>query len=415
LTLGWGLFVLWRQADIITVTNAQITTFTAWCRSLATSSAAILPASDTSSDGIRELNLALPQARQLVTHAIKVKSETIQGLRDKRQALEHQLKAREESLQKLSSRLAELAELDSLAVQLKRTTAIFLKRMDAFHSDADDLDQVTAKAIASESDQLLRLAADWKLGIAERGARKFIRSLAETPYIAPLNLAGDTVSAQAERSELEVQLEVYYQHSLQLSDLAINAGRITSQMVQGAAFAARLAALWHGLALKSHDAERCDALLAPLEEAQALVLLEPELRATNFINPQAEDLERTLPAVPKQIWVSSLYHVYLALAELAKGEGVQVATRIRSGGPKVLLAIQVSATTGKPLPQRSDKQAYHLEISRSMLAPFHISLSVLPAVDGPYPVVLSWSQPGSEVNLLPPQRPVLDDEPEQCS
>jgi len=403
LTLGWGLFVLWRQADIVRTTNAQISTFTGWCRSLATSSAAILPASAASADGIRELNLGLPQSRQLVTHAIKVKSETIQGLRDKRQALEHQLKGREETLQKLTSRLSELAELDSLAVQLKRTTAIFLKRMDALHSDADDLDQITAQAIAGESDQLLRLASDWKLGIAERGARKFIRSLAETPHTAALNPVEGTVAAEAAPSELEAQLELYYQHSLQLSDLAVNAGRITDQIVQAAAFAARLAALWHGLALKSHDTERCEGLLAPLEEAQALVLLEPELRATHFINPQAEDLERDLPAVPKHIWVSSLYHVYLALAELAKGEGVQVATRIRSGGPKVMLAIQVSAPTGKPLPQRSDKQAYHLEISRSMLAPFHISLSVLPAVDGPYPIVLSWSQPGSEIDLVPPR------------
>ena len=410
LTLGWGLYVLWREAGAAQRTNTQVVDFTAWCRSLASSSAAIAPPSVTTAEGLVELNLGLPIARSLVNHALQVKNEAMHGLRHKRQTLEAQLKTKEDELQKLKVRLAELAELDSLAVQLKRTTAIFLQRMDSFHSDVDDLDQIAAKQIGHEGNALLRLATQWQHGIAARGARKFIRSLAETPH----DLAASPQDGQTQDlsvvSELDVQLADYYQHSLQLSDLAITTQRITGQLQHTASFAARLAALWHGLALKSHDAEPCDSLLAPMEEAQALVQLEPDLLAACFINPEAEDLERNLPAVPKPIWISSLYHVYIALAELAKGESAQVVTRLRGSGTKTLLVIQVSSTAGKPLPQRSERQAYHLEISRAMLAPFHISLSVLPALDGPYPIVLTWSPPDlNETGALPGRTPAESD------
>ena len=177
----------------------------------------------------------------------------------------------------------------------------------------------------------------------------------------------------------------------EISDVATHATQIGSRLINQASSATRLAGLWHGLALKTHESESCENLQQPLDEAQALVRLAPGLRNSKFLNPTAEVLPKILPDLPKTVWVSALYHVYLALAEIARPSNLGIVTRPRAEPDKTLLVIQVATQPGTEVPRRSEKQAYHLDIARAILTPFHVTLAVLPALEGPYPVVISWN------------------------
>ncbi len=327
-----------------------------------------------------ELEGDLVLAKQMIGHALQLKSDAVHGLTSRRSLLESQLKSKEEEIQKLRHRLAELAELDSLAIQLARTTGSFLERMEAFHNEAEDLEAIVGGAVADGSKSLFHVLLDWQQGITERGARKFLRSLSETPG---LNNEQDSL--------LDEQVILLLNLAGEITDQATSSASRTRKLVETCAFATKLAGLWHGLALKTNAEKSCASLIQPLEEAQGLVRMEKAFARVDFTNLVTDRESECIPELPKTVWVSALYHLYLAMAELASGQDAKIVSRMRRDQGKILFVIQAT-TDGKPLPKRGEKQAYHMEISRSILMPFEISLGVLPALDGPFPVSLSWAE-----------------------
>lgn len=366
----------WKKSKV----KDELQAFGDWAKSLTPGGEITLPGKERlAMTGNLQEDLLL--ARQMVAHAVQLKTDMVHGLSARRGLLESQLKSREEEIQKLKHRLAELAELDSLAIQLARTTGSFLERMEAFHDDAEDLEALCSRGVAAGSKSLFDVLMDWQQGIAERGARKFLRSLSETPG---LNNEQDSL--------LDEQVMLLLTLSGEVADQASAAATRSAKLVETCAFATKLAGLWHGLALKTNAEKVCTSLAQPLEEAQGLVRMEKAFANVDFANLVTEREAECIPELPKTVWVSALYHVYLAMAELAAGQDAKIVSRMRRDQGKILFVIQATAEGGKALPKRGEKQAYHMEISRSILGPFDISLTVLPALDGPFPVSLAWSE-----------------------
>jgi hypothetical protein len=249
--------------------------------------------------------------------------------------------------------------------------------MDELHAEAHALDQLANNALAGDAAALAAQLAVWRQGITERGARKFLRGLSETPGASEGATALDDEIARLEARTAGV------------AAAGTSATARTARLRDAAAFAARVAGLWHGLALKTHEDQSCDSLLQPLAEAEALLAIEPPLAGLTFANPPEDVDAARLPELPKALWVSALYHVLHAVAEVAHGAEARVVSRIRPDGDKLVLVVQIAA--GALLPRRGGQQAYHLEIARAMLAPFGIAVSALPTLDGPYPAALAWS------------------------
>ena len=147
--------------------------------------------------------------------------------------------------------------------------------MDQFRSETDDL---TAGVLCSLKDHCQSLRAfsdDWRHGINNRGARKFIRGLAESQSIEEDGL-----------SELDRHLTYLIDICSEISDLTRHATQIGHKLITQANVSARLAGLWHGLSLKTNEAELCESLQQPIDEAQMLVRLAPGLHPSKFIiNP----------------------------------------------------------------------------------------------------------------------------------
>ncbi len=374
IALGCLLIAMGRERANRLAAVRGLTDFVNWCCTLTPSSESILAASG------RHEKSPLNLAKKLITHALQLKSDAIANQDQKKAVLSDQVTKQEDELQKLRSRLSDLAELDSLALQLQHSTSAFLKQMEQFRGETDDLTAGILTALSDRGQALRMFLDEWQQGINERGARKFIRGLAETQ-----------ITDDDGVTELDRQLGFLISVCSEIGDVTHHAKQVGQKLITQANLATKLAGLWHGLAMKTHDAEICENLQLPIDEAQTLVRLAPGLKSAKFINPGSDSLPKNLPELPRTVWVSALYHVYLALADLARSAQSGVVSRVRVEPEKSLLVIQVASQNGAEVPKRSDKQAYHLDIARAILSPFQIALTVLPALEGPYPVVLSWS------------------------
>lgn len=392
----------WRAAEML------LNDFSVWCRTLTPlgDGVAIQP---VLTNGRR---VSLSQAQQFVSQALQVKIEAMRGLTVKRHALEDAVKQRDGEIQSLERRLSELAELDSLATQLLRTTGSFLSRMDEFHSRAEDMCDIVGGRLAEQSQVLGKMVRDWQQGIAERGARKFIRALAETPGHGIALSDGSEPSDASGSTLLDDELRRLGALATDISDLSVGASVESHTLVEGAAFAAQIAAFWHGLALRTDDEAPCLSLFEPIDDAQQLVKLEADFTNQPFSNLLSEDEATLIPPIAKPVWGSALYHIYLCMAELADGSLAPIATRLRVQDDKILLVVSlVGQNAGQK--QRSEREPHHLEVARSILAPFAIGLAVLPTLGGPYPVALSWdvsalsTKASATLSQLPTKRRAL--------
>jgi hypothetical protein len=403
----------WRTRQEWRAAATHLADFSNWCRSLT-------PLGDTVTVepvvGAHN-QVSLSQAQQFVSQALQVKIEAMRGLTVKRHALEDSVKARDAEIQNLERRLSELAELDSLATQLMRTTGSFLTRMQEFHSRAEDVCDVVGGRLAEQSQILEKMIADWQQGIAERGSRKFIRTLAETPGEGAALHDGTASGDQSGSTLLDDELKRLGALARDIADLAVGAAVDGHALVEDAAFAQQIAAFWHGLAMRSDDEAVCSSLFDPIDDAQQLVKLEAPHAALPFANLLTDDEATLIPPVAKPVWASALYHVYLCMAEMAEESGATIATRMRVTDDRVLLVVSLALGQSAHQKRRSDREPHHLEVARSILAPFDISLAVLPTLDGPFPVALSWNidaltaQAAAALKLLPAKRRALPPSP----
>ena len=73
-----------------------------------------------------------------------------------------------------------------------------------------------------------------------------------------------------------------------------------------------------------------------------------------------------------------------------------------------MLVVQVVATDDQVLPQRTQRQTYLLEVAKSVLTPFAVNVAALPALEGPFPIALTWQSTDKSIMALPEaHRPLL--------
>jgi hypothetical protein len=376
-----------RDASLI---DAAAGSFRDWCASAGRTTARSynVPVAPTTS----RICGVLAEARAEVEQTLAAKAEQIRALASQKAALSTDLAQRDEALLGHRERLAELAELDSLAVQLERTTGSYLERIRTLHSDADDLADTLGDALASRSRALRGLLTEWQRGVAARGARKFLRGLSETAAATP------------DRTELDEQLDRLASLSGDVCDIALATAQGARRIVDATTYAERIAAFWHGLALRTgHDAAVA-SLTAPLADAQALLQLEPAYARIAFDDRtiQSDAAPTPLPSLPHGAWATALYHLHAGLADAVPAElPVVITARLRSDHGRGLLVLQLTAADAAVaplLPQRVAARPRHVDLARAILAPFDVGVATLPALDGIFPIAVTWALPSAVAN-----------------
>lgn len=328
------------------------------------------------STGVPSRDLAI--AKELISRALEMKNEQIYKVGLRHDKLELQVRSLNDEILSSQKRLSELAELDSLAIQLGNTSESFLHHVQDMNLKAEDLSDITGTEIAERGAVLHNMLMEWQEGVNSRGARKFIRTLSETKGNAK------------DSSLLDDQIMTIATVAGEISDLAINAAVLAHKIAETSSFSARIAGLWHGIALKTNADKVCVSLMPVIEDAQEVIKQNKKYRFVHFQNLVPEHLAGAIPEIPISLWQSALFQIYASVAEVSSGKPARIVTRIRQDGSKTMLVVQVAATEGHVLPQRTQRQTYLLEVAKSILTPFAIDVAGLPALEGPFPVALTW-------------------------
>ncbi len=338
----------------------------------------------------------LATAKDLVGQAFSLKSEQMHKISQKRDLVESQVKALNDEILSLQKRLSELAELDSLAIQLGNTTESFLDHVQTMNLNAEDISDIVGTEIAERGSLLHNMLMEWQEGVADRGSRKFIRGLSETQ------------GRSKDSNLLDEQIITIATVAGEISDLAINASILAHKIAEVSSFSARIAGLWRGIALKTNADKICHSLTPVIESAQELIGQNRKYRNVQFQNLLTDVETINIPDIPVSLWQSALFQIYASVAELSSGKPVRVVTRIRKDDAKTMLVVQVVATDDQVLPQRTQRQTYLLEVAKSVLTPFAVNVAALPALEGPFPIALTWQSTDKSILALPEApRPLL--------
>jgi hypothetical protein len=337
----------------------------------------------------------LATTKELVTRAFSLKNEQMHKISQKFDNAQLHVKVLNDEILGLQKRLSELAELDSLAIQLGNTTESFLDHVQSMNLNAEDISDIVGTEIAERGSLLHNMLMEWQEGVAERGSRKFIRGLSETP--------GRT----KESNLLDEQIVTIATVAGEISDLAIQASILAHKIAEVSSYSARIAGLWRGIALKTNADKICYSLIPVIEAAQEVIGQNKKYRNVQFQNLLNPAETSNIPEIPISLWQSALFQIYASVAELSSGKPARVVTKIRNDGTKAMLVVQVVATESHVLPQRTQRQSYLLEVAKSVLTPFAVNVTALPALEGPFPIALTWQNGEKPLTALPEPSPTL--------
>jgi hypothetical protein len=318
----------------------------------------------------RALAIVRDHIKELADAALGERRE----LRAQLAAAEARTRTLEDELTDLQGRLGAQAGFESLATQLRAATRPFLERLARLRDVAENLQDVTGSGLTQSASTLASRLAAWRQGLEERGSRKFIRGLAESPS-----------ATDATKTLLDDELAAFAALGAALADQAVHAKLGSQAVVRETQEVAKLAAHWEALAAGAATSERLVTLAESLTEARALAAAS----GIDVAGLELSEASCVWPSVPARAAVSALYHLLAALAAW-QTRGVQIACRTRKEPGRTMAIFSLHGETKTPAAGASEAQAKHLETAKTLLAPHGITLGILPTRSGASPIALRW-------------------------
>jgi hypothetical protein len=303
---------------------------------------------------------------------------------------------RDKIISDLQEKLAGLSDLASLKEQLQHSSKSFLTRMEDVRGVCEDMFDIASQGLATHSKSLQALSKRWKEGIndvahPERGARKFLRSLSETPSERPgLTRLDDDLDSLTEITGITIDQSLH---------LSILSRQVLTELEAGV----RVAGMWLSLSMRENEREKTSDWLDCLLCAQNLVIAEAAYKGVVFERlPQFANTAETYPEVPKVALVSGLFHLYMALLA---GVDLKELTlpivlrqkRFSSQGTMILSLPHLAEDVGDASPGRS--QGYHMDLAKAILTPLGIRAAFLPPTIAGVPVAITWPLPGKNTEI----------------
>ncbi len=320
----------------------------------------------------------------------------IKLLNDRQTKLSGSVVDREKQIAELKDLLAGMSDLASLKEQLQHSTGSFLTRMQDVREVCETIFDLASEGIAKQGKALHEFALRWKQGVddpahPERGARKFFRTLSETP------------GRSAHTSRLDDELFELHELTSRALDQALHLAMLSRQALSDVESGVQLAGVWHGLAMHGAERERTCDWVECLKAAQYMVVSDVRYATLAFEKlPQFSSFEDIYPSVPRPALVSGMFHLYMALLADVSIEVISLPIILRqkhmgSQGTMIFSLPQNAEDIADAAPLRS--QNYHMDLARAILAPLGIRVAFLPPTIAGVPVALSWNLPNKQVDV----------------
>lgn len=341
------------------------------------SPAAAAPLANTPAPPLKQLQ----KARLWLEEMRRQHERELRQLRDENASLSHKLHLREGETSDLRQRLAGQAAFASLAAQVQEATDPFLEKLAELEDQVLCIEASARSDLAKDVEPLAEKAEAWTFGLRERGARKFIRSLAETPCRQE-QPDGPSMLEAAIDDFAKIAFTIQ-DHAIKQQLLAGNAKTLLTELMQ-------LGEHWRSLAA-AKDSQVEDINLADaLVEAHKL----QRLRGLNIPVSPPDAQHCHWPRMPRRTAVAALHHLLSAFAEWRDlgGTQFQITARGRDDERGTMVVFSLGQEAGRQPAILSSTQNRHLETAKALLAPYKVSLRVLPSRTGAYPVVIHWQE-----------------------
>ncbi len=340
-------------------------------------------------------------AKQMIGAKDEQRGQQLRLARERLESLTSRLREREVEFAALEDRLAGMSDLASLQEQLQHTTASFLRQMSQLRDLCESVNEVSASGLVQQAKELQIFCGKWKNGLSqglnrEMAARKFFRSLVETPGTMP------------GLSKLDDDMRDLGQLTSSILDQSLSVAGLSSQAINHCQGASKLAELWRGIAMRDR-AERTSEWIQCLSSAQKLICADDRFAEINFETlPQLQNPEQMYPAVSGAALTSGFFHLYLSLLQDADLANVTLPLVIRQKRFKDQASILLSlpARSAGQIPESpSEKMFYHVDLATQILAGCGVKVSVLPPTIAGYPVGLTWELPQTQTTIIVDKAP----------
>lgn len=336
------------------------------------------------------------RAKTLIAAKDEHRAQQMRLLKERNEDIMSRLREREAELAQLENKLVSMSDLASLQEQLQHTTASFLRQMNQMREVCENIYDVTTSGLAIQAKALGAFSARWKDGIRqgsnrEMAARKFFRSLVETRGEMPGS------------SRLDDDMRELDSITAATLDQSINAAMLAQQAVGDCEAAAKLAALWHGMATRDQG-QKTSEWSQCLVSAQSLITADDRFSTLTFETlPKLENCDEIYPSVASSVLISGFFHLYSALLAGADVHGISLPLVVRQKQFKdqgtIILSLP-NKQVGK-IPESPVRQMiYHVDLAKQILSGCRLRVTILPPTVAGYPVGVTWSLPQKEVTIV---------------
>ncbi len=340
-------------------------------------------------------------AKQMIAAKDEQRGQQLRLLRERLENLTLRLRERETVTAELEDRLAGMSDLASLQEQLQHTTASFLRQMAQLRELCESVNEVSTSGLSQQAKELQMFCAKWKAGLSqgvnrEMAARKFFRSLVETPGSMP------------GWSKLDDDMRELGQLTSSILDQSLHVASLSNQAINNCQGASKLAELWRGIAMRDRN-EKTSEWIQCLSSAQKLVCADDRFVSLNFETlPQIINPEQMYPAASGAALVSGFFHLYLSLLQDADLANVTLPLVIRQKRFKDQASIILSLPAklaGRVPESPCEKMFHHVDLATQILAGCGIKVSILPPTVAGYPVGLTWALPQNQTVIIVDKSP----------
>jgi hypothetical protein len=337
----------------------------------------------------------LSVAKALIASRDEQRAQQMRLLRERVEYLNIRLREKETEVARLEDKLSGMSDLASLQEQIQHTTASFLRKLAAMRETCENMMDVAASGLVHQAKELNEFFGRWKLGVSqgvnrELAARKFFRSLVETHGSKP------------GLSKLDEDMLTLERISVLTLDQALNTSILARQTVDDCEAVGKVAALWHGIAMRDRSTKTSDWLQC-LNAAQNLIQADDRYQLLTFESlPQLGNPEEMYPPISHGALVSGFFHLYLGLFQDFDVSEVRLPVVIRQKRFKDQATIILSMPNRKHgvIPESPSRQMfYHVDLAKQILNGCGVKVSILPPTAAGYPVGLTWSIPQKDVSI----------------
>ncbi len=307
---------------------------------------------------------------------LRKNSEEILSLHSEIRQLKAQIGNNEEKLEAI-------VPIESLAIQMAEGREKLSKDISSIKKRIDKIIHTSTQGVSRSTATLKTLLTRWQTEVDTRGARRFFRALSEQ-------------TVDDGQSLLEQQLMLLQRTTSSADNQSAQINREIQLLSEELREVFRQTSYWCDLSYKSdqnvdHDCSLMDVCIS----AQQMIIKSSGL-SPHFSNQLEFGQERIFTQVPKNIWISIIFHIYDMFLDLSGDHpAIKISTQLKRDSEKTLLILSIEDERSDEIDMKN-VQSKDFEIARKLCKQFNLNCERLPDLSGAMAVAISYENRGHD-------------------